>query len=477
MQRKKDKTRIKGRFWKFLLILDILIISISLIFWFLLIGDKLIYYPALGFLFIFPATLVLSIFGSSLVRIIRLRRNGINYNPKLRFKAIVGIIPILFSIQFPIGQEFYFWFSAKFQNYSTSPYDSNIGEHFIPEAAGVIYSSIPGAPSAHCSSLIYLPNGSVFAVWFAGTGEKHPDVAIYGSYCTPQNVKEGGSWELNWTTPQIVADTPNKSEGNPILYLTPNGRLYLFYQTIRPESPLFGNWGPIILPGWSLAKIKMKYSDDFGKTWSEPVYFRNDYWWVIRCPPIVTTSGAVIIPVHREAFQYQAFFLINPNSNLNGKWKASARLRTPNGCLEPTIVQLNNGKILCLLRTLDKRIYYSFSDDDGYSWRKAKALRFPNPNSQIIIRKLKSGNVLMACNPQTSGRNTLSLILGDDTGEFWSEPHYLFHSNSRSFSYPNMIQLPDDSIILTYTNNRENIGWVRFNASRVLDFDINFNID
>ena len=44
-----------------------------------------------------------------------------------------------------------------------------------------IYNEIPGVPSCHCSSLIWLPNGKLFCAFFAGQYEKAPDVAIWGS--------------------------------------------------------------------------------------------------------------------------------------------------------------------------------------------------------------------------------------------------------------------------------------------------------
>ena len=57
-----------------------------------------------------------------------------------------------------------------------------------------IYNEIPGVPSCHCSSLIWLPNGKLFCAFFAGQYEKAPDVAIWGS--EPDLSNTSAQWDI-----------------------------------------------------------------------------------------------------------------------------------------------------------------------------------------------------------------------------------------------------------------------------------------
>ena len=462
------KSRIADVFWRLVSFFTVLFTVLLLIAWGILFLDPMIYYPQYGVIFILTATFLLSISFYGHRRYKKQFRTEICISPTLCKRFFIGFIFVGTAVTYPLAQV---CLGEYQQVYFPSQYDDNIGDQFIPNYTGAIYNSLPNAPSAHCSSIAYLPNGELFTVWFAGTGEKHTDVAIYGSHCTPEMTDAGGDYNLTWETPVVVADTPEKSEGSPVLYLCPNGILILFFQTVRPTGPLFPDGtGPIIEAGWSVAKIKMQFSNDYGYTWSDPTYLRDDYFWVLRDHALLTNDNHVLLPFHREALQYQALFYRNDDPNLGGNWKVTGRLRTPHGCLEPSLTQLDNGRILCLLRTLDDRIYRSHSDDGGYTWTRPVAMRFPNPSSQTKIMKLRDGRLVLLCNPHTEIRGVFSIIVGDPTGEFWSDPEWIFYDPGQSFSYPSMVQLPDDTVVFTYSHNRGRIGYGRFNMTLLEDF-------
>lgn len=450
----------------FILFLTIVLVLV----WGALFLDPLMYFPQFGVIFLLVSILIITSGVYGIRRYIQLYDAGLPVKPSLLKRLSVGVIIVSISMSYPMAMEYV----PIFQEYDNpSDYNNNPGEQLILNYNDDIYDEIPGAPSAHASSVILLPNGELFAVWFAGTGEKHPDVAIYGSHCTPERTDLGGDYNLTWDDPVVVADTIDKSEGNPVLYMCPNGTLVLFYLTLRPTGPLFPDGsGPILEAGWSLAKIKMKSSNDYGYTWSEPKFLRDDYFWVLRDHPLLTTDDHVLLPFYREAMQYQSFFYRNPDPNLGGEWRVTGRLRTPHGCLQPSIVQLDNGRILCLMRTSDDRIYRSHSDDGGYTWTRAVAMRFPNPNSHLTMQKLNDGRILILCNPHTYSRGTLSLIVGDPTGEHWSEPMWLFNNQGMSFSYPSMALLPDNTIVCTFSQNKGLIGYARFNLTQVNEIDL-----
>jgi len=467
---KKYLQKFSNFIWFFFSILLLVFIAFSIIGYYLLLAERAFLNPKIGFILVVIGSFIFFMVIYNSIRFYREKKQKFYISSRFLSKSLMIFAFIVLSIQIPLAFNIYEKFN--FFEKQPSPYDSFLGTPFQLNASGVIYDSIPGVPSAHCSSLIYLKNGDLLCAWYAGSYEKASDVAIWMSRCHP-NLIGNGSLELNWSTPIIVADTVNHSEGQPVWYQTPKGRLFLFYQTLRPTAPLFGDWGPIIETGWSVAKIKFIYSDDFGYTWVEPQYLCNFYFWTLRNPPLLTSKENVILPIE---FLGSSFFLINNDPDLESKWIPHCRLYSPQSLTQPSLVELNSGDLMAVFRTGNGRIYKSYSPDGGFSWYKPKPMRFPNPDSCVALLHLKDGRNLILCNPKTSSRETLSFILGDETGHYWSEPSYVKNQSGKEFSYPNMVQLPDQSIVFTYTNQRINIGYGRFTLEALNHMEINYEI-
>jgi predicted neuraminidase len=315
---------------------------------------------------------------------------------------------------------------------------------------GPIYDLIPGVPSCHCSTVQTLPDGRLIMAFFAGQYEKAQDVAIYSCY--------GDATGTKWTEPQVIADTPNRSEGSPVFYLAPDNTLHLFFLTMYH--------GRIIKGGWSVCTVKHQISKDLGSTWSQPIFLRKRWFWVLRNRPIRLQNGNVVLPVHYEAGKMHSFFYVNPMPDLSGKWIKSAKLNTPKGCDEPAVCELKDGSLLCSLRTHDKLVFFSRSYDRGLTWSKPVASKFSNPNSQTALLRTSSDKVVMALN---SGKDRLSLsyVVSDDGGETWSGEEIIDKHDPKSglqgeFSYPCLEELSNGEILVTYTHLRSQIYWGRF---------------
>lgn len=107
----------------------------------------------------------------------------------------------------------------------------------------VIFERYAEAPSCHCASIVELENKDILAVWYAGSREGARDVAIYGS-----RLKYGSE---KWSRVEMIVDTPNLPEGNPVLFRDSNNVIWLFYVT------MYGR-------GWETCKIKYIVSEDNG---------------------------------------------------------------------------------------------------------------------------------------------------------------------------------------------------------------------
>ncbi|MBD3350956.1 MAG: hypothetical protein GF364_05665 [Candidatus Lokiarchaeota archaeon] len=446
---------------------------ISYIVYFLLFYDVLIYYWTLGVpLLIETAIIVLLIWHFAHKSRITLKYSKHSFRIK-RVMLIILIGICIFALPFPLID---LHISRLHTDNPPSSYDARINDAFPAGDSdvhrnGLIYpyDSIPDGPSCHAPSMIELQNGDLLCTWFAGSGEKGEDVKTYGSLCTPEYNTEGDGLILDWSTPFVVVDTINKSEGPGPMYQCPDGRIILYYSVLRNAGFMFDGWGPYLEAGWSLAYIKQIESNDNGLTWTNPRVVRDKYFYVPHGKLIQNNRGHLMFPTHREAMQYQAAYFINRDSDSANpnKWHLAHTFVTPKGCLEPRFTILESGRILCVMRTLDGRIYRSHSDTDGIFWTRPEPMRFPNPQSPSALLTLKDGRVLMMCNPQTGGpdgppgRYRLSFILGDVNGEYWSEPYDVFTSGGE-YAYPILLELKDGSIAYTYSHKRRSIGWGHF---------------
>ena len=93
----------------------------------------------------------------------------------------------------------------------------------------------PQSLHAHGSSLVQLPNGELFAVWYFGSGErKADDVKLEAARLAVGAEK--------WSERYTIADTPGFPDCNPILFVDSNQRLLLMWPII-----IDNNWQSALL--------------------------------------------------------------------------------------------------------------------------------------------------------------------------------------------------------------------------------------
>jgi predicted neuraminidase len=296
-------------------------------------------------------------------------------------------------------------------------------------------------PFSHGSTLVELQDGTLFCAWYAGGREKGDDVAIVGA--------EMPLGAQTWTEPRVLVDTSGKSEGNPVLFLAPDGVLHLYYQT------MYGSGEGSTRPGtgWTTCKIKVITSTDRGATWSDERILTDELGYLTRNRVEVLGDGTWLLPVHDE----RDWTTRNLRSTTGGTtWELTDRidcgLGFKEGNIEPALLQLQNGQVLCYMRAGGdgNRAWQSVSGDGGQSWSDPVESRVPNPNAALDLLRLANGHVVMALNPIPEHRYQLSLWLSTDDTKHWRVQRDL-EKNTRNASYPSMIQARDGSIHVTYT--------------------------
>jgi len=310
--------------------------------------------------------------------------------------------------------------------------------HFKGE---LIFEKVEGFPSCHAATIAELPNGELLVAWYAGQQEKATDVAILFSRRARGSDK--------WSQPKVLVDTPDKSEGNPVLWCDPKETLWLFYVTMQGG-------------GWTTCNIKCIKSKDNGMTWSEPVFLREELGWMTGVKPLVLKNGEILLPLYDEV-NVSSVFMISGDSRRT--WLKTGPIKSNPGNIQPSVVQLDDGSLLCYMRTWRPgKMWQSTSRDNGRTWSQATQHDLPNPGSRLDMVRLKSGDLVLIFNNTPRGRTPLSAALSSDEGKTWPAIKNL-ETEQGEFSYPAVIQCPDGLIHVVYTYRRTHIKHIEFDKS------------
>ena len=312
---------------------------------------------------------------------------------------------------------------------------------------GFVFNEAKDFKECHASTLLRLKDGTFLAAWFGGTKEKNPDVGIWMSK---------GQANL-WEPPFQIAKIRGDAHWNPVLFQTPQGRIYLFFK-VGKEIPVWETW--------------VKTSDDQGKTWSEAyelVPGDKGGRGPVRNKPIVLSNGTWLAGSSFEngvTKQWNAFV---DRSEDNGKtWNATPYVPINReefkgaGVIQPTLWESQPGIVHMLLRSTAGLIYRSDSKDYGKTWSTIYPTELPNPNSGIDLTRLSNGTLALLYNPDHKNwgsRGSLNLAISYDNGLTWPKKINLEEGAvNDEYSYPAIIAI-GDAVAYTYTWNRKRIAF------------------
>lgn len=314
-----------------------------------------------------------------------------------------------------------------------------------------IYETAP-FPSCHASTVVELKNGDVMAAWFGGAGEGRPDVAIWGATRT----KDG------WSAPRELVREANVPTWNPVLFYTPDGKLWLYYKYGRSPDT------------WTGGRLS---STDEGKTWSVPEHLPAGLYGPIRAKPLVLDNGTIVSGTSVESYGSWAVW-VERSTDRGRTWTkfgpitvpgapAASRPGASDGIIQPSVIRMGGQRLRLYARSTQNigKVVVADSNDLGVTWTQARRIGVPNPNSGIDAVALADGRVVLVYNHTTSGRTPLNLAIARD-GEKFTMFKALVETPGE-YSYPSMIVAKDGSLLITYTWQRKRIKYVRVPAAEI----------
>ena len=343
---------------------------------------------------------------------------------------------------------------------------------------------------AHTANAVALPDGGLFLVWSAGQFEGAEDMVVAGARMD----KDG-----KWGKAHVVVDRFDLNGETwipwcPTVLQAADGSLHVFFMGNPRSGHVFCPY-PVstVRAAWMLGddranrmfharlrdfkceKVEMLLPEEQGvNTQGRPLHLRSGGW---------------AVPFDSMTTQHQHFLILDEQVRFVEK---RGDLFCPPGSLEPSVVQLPDGDVICYLRycprdgdwygglvkdakTPHGHVWKTVSHDECRTFSEPVSTNLRNPNAGIdIALSRSSGRFLITYNDSYTLRLPLCVGISDDLGRTFrvrdveaglAEPYYAwpFANYMRNcHAYPKLIQTPNGIWHLFYSHRMECIKHVWF---------------
>jgi hypothetical protein len=293
-------------------------------------------------------------------------------------------------------------------------------------------------------SIEHTPGGKLVVAWYSGGDrEGSPE-----NYCL---LAVSTDTNRTWSAAVLVVQgTKGVRTGEPLPWLDPSGRLWLFWNHIHPDKAHRGTWA-----------IRCDNPDAAQMTWTAPQFIGHG---IVLGKPIVTTKGEWLAPLDvrndtplaAQIGKNRAGVIVSTDKGVTWTWRGGWQLPDDlHDFDEHCIVERKDGSLWAILR-LKGGLRQSTSTDGGKTWTEPSAF-LNGARTRAYLGKLASGRYLMLYHDgpgketkdgMSYRRESLTAFLSEDEGKTWKKKLLLDPRNR--VSYPDATQTPDGRIWLTY---------------------------
>ena len=139
---------------------------------------------------------------------------------------------------------------------------------------------------------------------------------------------------------------------------------------------------------------------------------------------------------------------------------------TPIDCIQPSLLQLRDGRLKVLMRTRNGFLATSYSSDGGETWTPVTLTDIPNNQSGTDAITLRDGRHVLGYNnfqtiagTRNGPRTPLSVAVSTDDGRTFHHVLTLEDSPIADYSYPAVVEGRDGSLHITYTWRRQRVAY------------------
>lgn len=310
--------------------------------------------------------------------------------------------------------------------------------------------------------------GRLWVTWYSGEAGEG-DMGNYAMAAT------SGDEGKTWTKPMVIEGSKGTRIGDPLPWIDPKGRLWIFYTQLTKNSV-----EPNMRDFKGTIAIRTGDPESERPKWSAPFLVAEG--GILFGKPLVRPLGGWLAPFCicgktpwiAEANGADTGVLLSINEGVSWKWQGGVALPKELWSFsEATIAPRTDGSVWMVIRTT-RGLYENASFDEGRTWSDPAPMpSFAGPVTRAHLRRLASGAFLLIYHDSKRakpGRERLTAWLSDDEGRTW--PHRLLLDERDRVSYPDAIQAPDGRIFLTYDHGRYETGEKEIVVSMISEADI-----
>ena len=336
-----------------------------------------------------------------------------------------------------------------FQSFSsTIPHRTQEGQ--------VIYSQGAFAWNGH-PAVALIPDGRIFIVWSPQIGFAR------GGRLTGSFSSDGGR---TWSEAIELINILNRDDADPSIIV--DGHRLLVISGSWPVPETFDKFNP-----WPTNRARawfyMTTSEDAGKTWSQPVLLDFPHASIgKRANGLRLEDGSLLLPYYYDAGSelgkvprlegdMRSISLAARSTDGGRNWVSGEEIVNcgADNCDEPAVVQLSNGELYCLMRTMTEHPYESRSRDQGRTWDTPKPSSIlATKNNPFAFYRMEKGHgdeLIAAWN--YPDRTSLVAAFSPDGGKTWTAPKLVARPNSQAGYWadnPSICETKDGLIVVAW---------------------------
>ena len=226
----------------------------------------------------------------------------------------------------------------------------------------------------------------------------------------------------------------------------------------------------LVKNGYDDLDAYLRVSRDDGQTFSDPVLITDAPGYHVMNNDRVTrlTGGRLLAPVAttadvRKVNHFTSYCFLSDDNGATwrkGKGQVDAARR---GAMEPEVLELNDGRVLMIVRTQLGHIAASYSDDGGDTWSAPRDWGVKAPEAPATLRRIPStGDLLLIWNNTYTadaghgGRRTpLTAAVSGDEGRSWQHLRDLETRDDQSYAYTSLAFVRGRAVISYYVRNEK----------------------